>query len=180
MPHLISNLYEKSFTPSIARLAPKNLWSRPALGKLFESISKIQNFRSQATKINPFRRWSDRQSYMALHSQLDLPQSQALLFLRYLHGICCLPILVVHLRWILSQTQPSQVTRIRNSKRKRVGFDQAKRRGRVRGRGRNHRNSSPRRRMILLNAKSLWKSKGVVVLLSRGEKHKNTLNYLLD
>jgi len=33
MPHLLSNLYEKGFTPSIARLAPKNLWSRPALGK---------------------------------------------------------------------------------------------------------------------------------------------------
>lgn len=33
MPHLISNLFEKSFTPYTARLAPKNLWSRPALGK---------------------------------------------------------------------------------------------------------------------------------------------------
>lgn len=33
MPHLISNLYEKGFTPSIQRLAPKNLWSRPTLGK---------------------------------------------------------------------------------------------------------------------------------------------------
>ena len=35
MPHLISNLVEKSYTPSTARLAPKNLWSRPALGKHF-------------------------------------------------------------------------------------------------------------------------------------------------
>lgn len=34
MPFLISNLVEKSYTPSTARLAPKNLWSRPTLGKL--------------------------------------------------------------------------------------------------------------------------------------------------
>ena len=33
MPHLISNLVEKNFTPYTVRLAPKNLWSRPALGK---------------------------------------------------------------------------------------------------------------------------------------------------
>ena len=33
MPHLISNLVEKGYTPFTARLAPKNLWSRPTLGK---------------------------------------------------------------------------------------------------------------------------------------------------
>jgi len=33
MPHLISNLVEKSYTPSTARLAPKNLWSRPTLAR---------------------------------------------------------------------------------------------------------------------------------------------------
>ena len=33
MPHLVSNLFEKNFTPYTARLAPKNLWSRPTLGK---------------------------------------------------------------------------------------------------------------------------------------------------
>jgi hypothetical protein len=33
MPHLIPNLFEKSYTPYTAKLAPKNLWSRPALGK---------------------------------------------------------------------------------------------------------------------------------------------------
>ena len=33
MPHLISNLYEKSYTPFTAKLAPKNLWSYPKLGK---------------------------------------------------------------------------------------------------------------------------------------------------
>jgi hypothetical protein len=33
MPHLISNLYEKSYTPFTAKLAPRNLWNRPVLGK---------------------------------------------------------------------------------------------------------------------------------------------------
>jgi hypothetical protein len=33
MPHLISNLYEKKFTPFTAKLAPSNLWNRPVLGK---------------------------------------------------------------------------------------------------------------------------------------------------
>ena len=38
MPHLISNLVEKNFTPYTARLAPKNLWSRPALGKYYATL----------------------------------------------------------------------------------------------------------------------------------------------
>ena len=33
MPHLVSNLVEKAYTPYTARLAPRQLWSRPALGK---------------------------------------------------------------------------------------------------------------------------------------------------
>ena len=33
MPHMISNLYEKSYTPFTAKLAPKNLWQYPKLGK---------------------------------------------------------------------------------------------------------------------------------------------------
>ena len=33
MPHLVSNLYEKKFTPFTAKLAPSNLWNRPVLGK---------------------------------------------------------------------------------------------------------------------------------------------------
>ena len=35
MPHLISNLYEKKYTPFTAKLAPRNLWNRPTLGKYF-------------------------------------------------------------------------------------------------------------------------------------------------
>ena len=33
MPHLISNLVEKAYTPYTARLAPRNLWSYPTLRK---------------------------------------------------------------------------------------------------------------------------------------------------
>ena len=33
MPHLLSNLVEKAYTPSIARLAPRHLVKKPALGK---------------------------------------------------------------------------------------------------------------------------------------------------
>ena len=33
MPHLISNMVEKAFTPYTARLAPKHLVQKPQLGK---------------------------------------------------------------------------------------------------------------------------------------------------
>jgi hypothetical protein len=33
MPHLISNLVEKSYTPFTAKLAPRHLWSKPQLGR---------------------------------------------------------------------------------------------------------------------------------------------------
>ena len=35
MPHLISNLFEKAYTPFTAKLAPRNLWSKPVLGIFF-------------------------------------------------------------------------------------------------------------------------------------------------
>ena len=38
MPHLIPNLFEKAYTPYTAKLAPKNLWSRPALGKYYYNV----------------------------------------------------------------------------------------------------------------------------------------------
>ena len=33
MPYLISNLIEKKYTPSFARIAPKHLTRKPTLGK---------------------------------------------------------------------------------------------------------------------------------------------------
>ena len=47
MPHLISNLVEKGFTPYTTRLAPKHLWSRPALGKYCLLIFKVVSHRSK-------------------------------------------------------------------------------------------------------------------------------------
>merc|ERR1719223_219586 len=41
MPHLISNLVEKAYTPYTARLAPRQLWSRPALGRKPQKISRF-------------------------------------------------------------------------------------------------------------------------------------------
>jgi hypothetical protein len=41
MPHLLSNLVEKAYTPSVARLAPKNLWSRPALGRKPQKVGRF-------------------------------------------------------------------------------------------------------------------------------------------
>ena len=38
MPHLISNLVEKRYTPYTAKLAPKHLWARPQLGKCLPSF----------------------------------------------------------------------------------------------------------------------------------------------
>lgn len=42
MPHLISNLYEKNYTPFTAKLAPRDLCNRPAMGKFIKYINKIQ------------------------------------------------------------------------------------------------------------------------------------------
>mmetsp|Transcript_526 Transcript_526/g.545 ORF Transcript_526/g.545 Transcript_526/m.545 type:complete len:133 (-) Transcript_526:62-460(-) len=41
MPHLISNLVEKTFTPSFARLAPKHLTRRPTMGRKPQKIYQI-------------------------------------------------------------------------------------------------------------------------------------------
>ena len=41
MPHLISNLYEKNYTPFTAKLAPRNLWNRPVLGRKPQKVSRF-------------------------------------------------------------------------------------------------------------------------------------------
>ncbi|CAI2382783.1 unnamed protein product [Moneuplotes crassus] len=43
MPHLISNLVEKAYTPSIARIAPKHLVRKPQLGRQPQKITNIGN-----------------------------------------------------------------------------------------------------------------------------------------
>ena len=41
MPHLIPNIFQKAYTPYTAKLAPKNLWSRPSLGKCLITIIRL-------------------------------------------------------------------------------------------------------------------------------------------
>ena len=41
MPHLISNLYEKAYTPFTAKLAPRNLWSKPVLGRKPQKVTRF-------------------------------------------------------------------------------------------------------------------------------------------
>ena len=41
MPHLISNLYEKAYTPFTAKLAPRHLWSKPQLGRKPQKITRF-------------------------------------------------------------------------------------------------------------------------------------------
>ena len=48
MPHFISNIYEKAYTPFTAKLAPRNLWSKPVLGKYTQP--NHLSFRKKAIK----------------------------------------------------------------------------------------------------------------------------------
>jgi hypothetical protein len=41
MPHLISNLVEKAYTPFTAKLAPRHLWSKPQLGRKPQKVSRF-------------------------------------------------------------------------------------------------------------------------------------------
>ena len=41
MPHLISNLVEKAYTPFTAKLAQRHLWSKPQLGRKPQKISRF-------------------------------------------------------------------------------------------------------------------------------------------
>ena len=69
MPHLISNLYEKNYTPYTAKLAPRNLWNRPVLGKSHH-IYHLTSFyfnRKKATKADKIRGRSNRQSFLEIH-----------------------------------------------------------------------------------------------------------------
>ena len=41
MPHLISNLVEKAYTPFTAKLAPRHLWSKPQLGRKPQKVTRF-------------------------------------------------------------------------------------------------------------------------------------------
>ena len=68
MPHLISNLYEKNYTPFTAKLAPRNLWNRPVLGKFrIYKNSFDYPYREKATK--DIQNWTklNLEGYMEIH-----------------------------------------------------------------------------------------------------------------
>ena len=41
MPHLISNLVEKIFTPFTAKRAPHQLWSKSQLGRKLQKVTRF-------------------------------------------------------------------------------------------------------------------------------------------
>lgn len=41
MPHLVSNLVEKNYTPFTAKLAPRHLWNRPVMGRRPQKVTRI-------------------------------------------------------------------------------------------------------------------------------------------
>ena len=69
MPHLISNLIEKAYTPSIARMAPKHLVKKPQLGKLCQELSKFWLIYRQETPKN-YEHWKQRrmENVLEVHS----------------------------------------------------------------------------------------------------------------
>lgn len=80
MPHLISNLYEKAYTPFTAKLAPRHLWSKPQLGMVHDSSDVW--FRQKAPEDRQVRRWSHREGHLEIREKMDCPEPQALLHLR--------------------------------------------------------------------------------------------------
>ena len=57
MPHLISNLYEKAYTPFTAKLAPRNLWSKPQLGRRPQKVGRIGSDPTIKASWRLIRRW---------------------------------------------------------------------------------------------------------------------------
>ena len=57
MPHLISNLVEKSFTPYTVRLAPRNMWSRPQLVRKPQKVTRYGSDPAVKAFWRMIRRW---------------------------------------------------------------------------------------------------------------------------
>ena len=135
MPHLVSNLFEKAYTPYTARLAPKHLWSRPALGKysnvklynrLWDMDLHFHSNRTSSTKGFKIGCWPNMEGHMAFHWKMGLPEPQALLHLCCWMRLGCVQLLVVHHGWILQTEKPPQITRVRHPEGIGMGIDQAK------------------------------------------------------
>ncbi len=80
MPHLISNLYEKAYTPFTARLAPRNLWSKPQLGKPL-TVSVIL-YRQETTESRKIWIRPNCQGHLEINQDMGYSEPQGLLHLR--------------------------------------------------------------------------------------------------
>ena len=114
MPHLISNLVEKAYTPFTAKLAPRHLWSKPQLGRKPQKVTRFGADPTVKATWRFIRTWIAQNhklyyTYVAL-CKLRL---QSFRFRRFR----CLPVLVVHLRWLLQKKKPP-----RKSKRQKLSY----------------------------------------------------------
>ena len=55
MPHLIPNLFQKGYTPYTVKLAPKNLWSKPTLGKSMMPSDSVPDVLKVDTEPNAYK-----------------------------------------------------------------------------------------------------------------------------
>ena len=105
MPHLISNLVEKAYTPFTAKLAPRHLWSKPQLGRKPMKTTRFGADPTVKATWRFIRTWI-AQNHKLYYTYVALckfrPQSSHFRCFRHL------PVLVVHLRWLLQKKKPSR------------------------------------------------------------------------
>ena len=103
MPHLISNLVEKAYTPFTAKLAPSHLWSKPQLGRKPMKTTRFGADPTVKATWRFIRTWI-AQNHKLYYTYVALckfqPQSSYFRCFRHL------PVLVVHLRWLLQKKKP--------------------------------------------------------------------------
>ena len=107
MPHLISNLVEKSYTPFTAKLAPRHLWSKPQLGRKPMKTSRFGADPTVKKTWRFIRTWIAQNhklyyTYVLLCKLSFIPFANHVLYRR----LRCLPVLVVHLRRLLQKKKP--------------------------------------------------------------------------
>ena len=98
MPHLISNLVEKAYTPFTAKLAPRNLWSKPQLGRKPQKVSRFGADPTVKATWRFIRRWVAQNHKLYYTYVLICKPSLAPHTRRRLRS---LPVLVVHRRQLL-------------------------------------------------------------------------------
>ncbi len=106
MPHLISNLVEKSYTPFTAKLAPRHLWSKPQLGR---KPMKTSRFGADPTvkKTWRFIRTWIAQNHKLYYTYVLLCKLSFIPFANpFYRRLRCLSVLVVHMRRLLQKKKP--------------------------------------------------------------------------